>query len=476
VSSLQPNTTYQVTVTGGVRAANGMGVSGAPVVWSFTTGGATAQAPQVTLKTPRDGATGVPVTQVVMADFDQDMDASTLTAATFVMYLTTPVYASGLISRYAEVAAPLYAQLGATVPATVTYYPGERNAALAPLANLQAGATYGVTLNSGVRGQNGLSLAGAPVSWTFTTAGGAPGAPQLTDRVPASGATGVSITTTVMAQFDRAMDPATITGASFYLHKSAGGGVAATVYYDAVKLTAVLTPSAALEGGASYQVTLTTGVKGQNGVSLGGAPIVWTFTTGGSSGGTTSFSDVVPGVTPYAYAITMLASRGAISGFEDGTFRPNSPVTRQQFAKMIVKTLGLTVTGTEVCPFADVALQSGTDPFYPSRYVAVCAAHGITAGKTATTFAPTDGITRQQLITMVVRAAELPDPPAGWEPDPSFAVGQFSMNEHYLNARKAAYQKILYDLQGMGPGYNFLATATRGECAQLLSDLLGWSS
>ena len=68
------------------------------------------------------------------------------------------------------------------------------------------------------------------------------------------------------------------------------------------------------------------------------------------------------------------------------------------------------MTGAEVCPFTDVVAQTGTDPFYPSKYVAVCAAHGITTGKTPTTFAPYDNITRQQLITMVVRAADAVDP------------------------------------------------------------------
>jgi len=173
---------------------------------------------------------------------------------------------------------------------------------------------------------------------------------------------------------------------------------------------------------------------------------------------------------PYETAIYDLAGRGIITGFEDGSFRPNAPVTRQQFAKMIVKTLGIAVTGTEVCPFADVAPQLGTDPFYPSKYVAVCAATSITVGKTPTRFAPTDDITRQQLITMVARAARLDDPPAGFVP--GFSLGQFSLEAHFLNACKAAYAGFLNGLEGMGPLYDFIATATRGECAQLLHGLL----
>ncbi|HLA82769.1 MAG TPA: S-layer homology domain-containing protein [Thermoleophilia bacterium] len=180
------------------------------------------------------------------------------------------------------------------------------------------------------------------------------------------------------------------------------------------------------------------------------------------------FSDAAG--SPYETAIYELADRGIIAGFEDGTFRPNDPVSRQQFAKMIVKTLGISVTGSEVCPFVDVGSAAGSDPFYPNKYVAVCATHGITQGKTPTTFAPYDNITRQQLISMVARAAGLPEPPADYAPP--FAEGQFYPAEHYLNARKAAYAGLLDGLQGMGPSYNYFAASTRGECAQLLYNLL----
>jgi len=175
--------------------------------------------------------------------------------------------------------------------------------------------------------------------------------------------------------------------------------------------------------------------------------------------------------TPYETAIYELSGRGIITGFEDRTFRPNAPVTRQQFAKMIVKTMGLTVTGSEVSPFRDVAAQIGTDPFYPSKYVAVCATAGITTGKTATTFDPGSSITREQLVTMVARAAALSDPPEGYVPD--FALSQFSWDGHYQSARKAAYAGLLAGLQGVGPGYKFSAASTRGECAQMLYNLLG---
>ncbi len=177
-----------------------------------------------------------------------------------------------------------------------------------------------------------------------------------------------------------------------------------------------------------------------------------------------AFSDV-PDTNPYAPAISDLKGRGIITGFADGTFRPNGQMTRQQFAKVIVKTLGLTVTGDETCPFNDVGQGlSRDDPFYPDKYVAVCAANGITTGKTASAFDPGGNVTRAQLITMVARAADLAAPPSSYSP----AFGNFSPT-HYPWARKAAYAGLLDGLQGMGPSFNFLVSATRGEVAEVLA-------
>ena len=71
---------------------------------------------------------------------------------------------------------------------------------------------------------------------------------------------------------------------------------------------------------------------------------------------------------------------------------------------------------------------------------------------------------------MIVRAANLPDPPADYAP--SFSPIQFYPDEHYLNARKAAYAGLLDGLQEAGSSYDFLRAASRGECAQLLHNLL----
>lgn len=180
------------------------------------------------------------------------------------------------------------------------------------------------------------------------------------------------------------------------------------------------------------------------------------------------FTDITPSH-PYYAAVMDLANRQVVSGYGNA-FGPDDPVARQQFAKMIVKSMAFTVTGEEICPFVDVEQRIGTDPLYPDKYVAVCAQHGITKGKDALHFAPYEEISGQQLITMVSRAAEIPDPPEPYVPP--FTPSHFYPEEHYLNARKAAYIGLLEGLVGWGTDYNFLRPATRGEVAQLLHNLM----
>ena len=164
----------------------------------------------------------------------------------------------------------------------------------------------------------------------------------------------------------------------------------------------------------------------------------------------------------YYQAIITLESKGVINGFSDGSFGSDKPVTRQQFAKMIVLALGYPVTDS-ISPFKDV--EKGKP--YPSSYVAVCAEKGITLGKTATKFDPTANITRAQLITMIVRAT------AGNLNAPSVATPFKKFDDtHYGNAQIAYSNGLLNGIKGMGANYNFAAPASRGEVCQILYNYL----
>lgn len=197
----------------------------------------------------------------------------------------------------------------------------------------------------------------------------------------------------------------------------------------------------------------------------------------GPAAAATPFPDV-PSDHPYYQAITGMADRGIIGGYGNGNFGPSDLVLRQQFAKMIVLTMGLTVTGSEACPFTDVATQLGNDPFYPSKYVAVCAANKITMGKTATTFDPNNHITRAQVLTMIVRAADQlapgtlqPIPSADWTGE----LPSYNDPTHGANIKKAEYNGLLAGIIGPTGNLSYWHTvedATRGEVAQILWNLI----
>ncbi len=202
-------------------------------------------------------------------------------------------------------------------------------------------------------------------------------------------------------------------------------------------------------------------------VSVGATPAStsqYTLTVTATGGG--GFSDVEAG-SQFADAINDLAEDGVISGFPNGTFGPDKLVTRQQFAKMIVRAAGYSASTADLCPFLDVMTSTSghyldaTDPLYPDHYVAVAAAHGITKGVTPTIFHPDHNITMAQVVTMVVRTAEdkgvWDSPPSAYEP-PFADFGP----PHYTYARIGAAHGLFTGYTGQ---YSWSSSATRGQCA-----------
>ena len=172
---------------------------------------------------------------------------------------------------------------------------------------------------------------------------------------------------------------------------------------------------------------------------------------------------------PYYRAVLSLAGAGVVTGKDDGRFYPDDPVMRQQFAKMIVLGCEYPVTESDKCRFKDVT-KSGASSLYPDNYVAVCAAHQITVGKTETEFDPYSSITRAQVMTMVVRAAQdykppaIEEPPAGWR-------GRLPAGDptHGANIARAEYSGLLAGIDLST--FAVAGFATRGEIAQIICNL-----
>ncbi|MGS0763669.1 InlB B-repeat-containing protein [Syntrophomonas curvata] len=97
--------------------------------------------------------------------------------------------------------------------------------------------------------------------------------------------------------------------------------------------------------------------------------------------------------------ITKLINAGAISGYPDGTFKPDSSITRAEFAAVLVKAFKLQPKGGKT--FNDTAGHWAKDS------INTAAAHGIVSGYDAGAFGPDNLITREQVAVMIVRAANL---------------------------------------------------------------------
>lgn len=108
---------------------------------------------------------------------------------------------------------------------------------------------------------------------------------------------------------------------------------------------------------------------------------------------TKSFSDV-PDDAWYATAVKTLASLGMMDGYPDGTFRPDEPITRAEFA-----TVGLAFAYDPLdasCSYYDV----GANAWYYT-YVAQATTYGWIGGYPDNTFRPGNNITRVEVCVIV---------------------------------------------------------------------------
>ena len=109
-----------------------------------------------------------------------------------------------------------------------------------------------------------------------------------------------------------------------------------------------------------------------------------------------SFSDVDGA--EHRREIATLAAYDLVSGYGDGTFRPENAVTRAEFAAMLAAALNLSDGGA--APFKDVS----ADAWYASP-VSAMAARGLLAGYEDGAFRPDSTITYQEMVTVLSSVA-----------------------------------------------------------------------
>ena len=256
--TLAQSTTYTATITTAAKSAAGTPIV-ANYVWTFTT---ITPPPLVVSTVPLITATGVPITQVLTATFNEAMLCSTLQSPATTFTLQGP---------------------GVT-PVTGSATCSGNIAIFTPGSPLLYNTLYTATISTGAQ-----DLAGTPMalaySWTFTTVPAAPLAPTViatvpTDSSPGVPAVGVPINQALTATFSEAMDPATINSATFLLVQTSvpGTPINGVITYVPAGSIATFTPNVPLLNNTNYTATITAGAEDLNDDAFVTA-YSWTFTT-----------------------------------------------------------------------------------------------------------------------------------------------------------------------------------------------------
>ena len=122
--------------------------------------------------------------------------------------------------------------------------------------------------------------------------------------------------------------------------------------------------------------------------------------------GTPTFSDVLPG-SPFFDYVETAAGSNIVSGYSDGTFRPNNNVTRGQLSKIVVTAAidvyAWVLLDPQQATFSDVPVGSA---FFTFVETAVC--HGVISGYSDSTFRPNNNAIRAQIAKIVCRTSQNP--------------------------------------------------------------------
>ena len=152
--------------------------------------------------------------------------------------------------------------------------------------------------------------------------------------------------------------------------------------------------------GAGLFCPLLAVTRGQMATFLGRA-----LKAGSSEAG--AFTDLIPG-SYYEGSVNRLFELGVVSGYPDGTFRPEAQVRERRWRRSWCGRAGLeTLLDGEptAATFIDVPADAWFAPFVEALRLA-----GITTGCAVDRFCPEAAVTREQMALFLARAFQLPLP------------------------------------------------------------------
>src|SRR5664280_582316 len=265
---------------------------------------------------PTNNAMGVPINSQIAVAFSEAMNPATINDTTFILKQgTTPV------------------------TGTVSYVNG--TAIFTPATALTPNTLYTATITTGAKTTKATDLddnaLAANFVWSFTTSASTDVTrPTVIATIPVDNVTGVPINSKLAATFSKAMNPATITNATFTLQQGSTPVIGTVSYMSG---TATFAPATNLTTNTFYTATITTGATDLAGNALV-SDFVWSFTTGASTDTTApTVSSTIPTDTVTGVPINQTVNATFSKAMDPAT------ITTANFT---VTGPGGTVTGTVV--------------------------------------------------------------------------------------------------------------------------------
>ncbi|MCC5652364.1 S-layer homology domain-containing protein [Nostoc sp. XA013] len=188
------------------------------------------------------------------------------------------------------------------------------------------------------------------------------------------------------------------------------------------------------------------------------------FITASPSFAQTSFSDVSSNYWA-AQFIQQLSQRGVIAGFPDGSFRPEEPVTRAQFAAMVNKAFQK-APQRQAINFADVPSN-----YWASSAIGQAYTIGFLSGYPGNRFEPNQAIPRQQVLVSLANGLEYA-PSGNTESTLQYFNDASNIASYARSPIAAATQKQIVVNYPNVKFLNPTATATRAQVAAFIYQAL----
>ena len=255
--------------------------------------------PVVSSTVPANGASGVPLNQIISVTFNKEMNPATINTSSIIITVA-----------------------GVVIPGTISY--SGNTATFSPTSRLAANTLHTGRVTTVVKDLAGNALQ-TDYIWTFTTGLN----PLVVSTDPANNATGVALNKVITATFNMPMNPLTLNAATFTV-RQLNTVVLGTISYAGS--TVSFTPTSPLEANKIYTATITTGATNVAGTPLA-ANYIWNFTT--------------------VIAIIATPPPTGTSSLFFGVFGGNAGITNQGLFTVVNGTIGTTAASTLVTGFRD---------------------------------------------------------------------------------------------------------------------------